>query len=350
MKNKIKILFVFNNLDVVNGISHYCKPILEYLSSSNDFELFILCGRFPEMKLKINNSCLMIDETINYDKRNIYNFIKIFFNFNNLLKKYNIDIVQTHHFYHSFIFKYLKLIHRIKVFQTIHGLIPNKGILPHFSADFYFVVSKHSYEYLKTKLINIKIIHYYFKRFKAKQNHSNNNIKFLISSRLCKEKGFEVLFDAIEILKNQKLYFDISIAGNGDMEDFVKSKCKKYKLNFLGQVNDIENIIPKFDVLINPIIGENEGVPTILIQAALNKLLIISSNYFGHEFYLNKNNSLIYNKANPRELAENIIYVSKNFHKLNKIRKNIYTDFRKEFYNKLNFESQFTIYKSFFNE
>ena len=38
-------------------------------------------------------------------------------------------------------------------------------------------------------------------------------------------------------------------------------------------------------------------MPTILIQVALNKLLIISSNYFGHEFYLNKNNSYLNSKT-----------------------------------------------------
>ena len=343
---KTKILHVYNNLDIVNGITSQAIPFINGINKTDQFEILLLLGKMPETKLKDFKN-IIIDKTFNYSERSFFTFLKTFTRAYKLIKKENIKIIHTHHFYHSFIFYLLKIFFRIKVILSVHGLIPQKGILPHFLADKIILVSKGNYDRLiklKPKLKNkITIIHHYYD-IKSK-TRNKNKIKFLIATRLVEDKGINILIEALKIIKNKKL--DITIAGEGELSELVIQSSKELGFKFVGVIKNIESKIKEYDVLINPIISkiEVEGFPTILVLAGLNNLAVVTSDFYGYNYYLNNENSFIYKKDSAKELAQTLIKVSKNKKLLQNKSLKLNSDF-KNIFNKNNLVELINFYKS----
>ena len=353
MKNKIKILHVLNNFDIVNGITTTCSVIFKEIDKSNEFELSLALGNKSESDIsKLNIKNIFIDKSFDYTKRNILNFIKAFYFSFKLIRNNNFDIIHTHHFYHSFIFSCLKIFGKFKVVRTIHGLIPNKGVLPHYYADEFISVSRGNLELLKIlkpKLISkIILIHNSHDLKLGKSKNHFVKMKFLVASRLTHEKGIHILLKAISILPKINRNFTISIAGNGELEEEVKIFCVKNKIIFLGTVKDIPKIINHYDCLISPIIGdeEKEGFPSIIAKSAMSKLAVISSDFTGYNYYLNNKNSFIYNKYNPDELAKTILKVANNRNIAIRKSEIIFKDFKLDFDKKENFDKLKQLYFS----
>lgn len=97
-------------------------------------------------------------------------------------------------------------------------------------------------------------------------------------------KGQKHLVEALNCLSDvEKNLIRINIVGNGEIKDELESYCKKNDLTryitFLGNRNDIENILSQNDIFILP--SHNEGLPIAILEAMRQGLPIVASNVGG---------------------------------------------------------------------
>lgn len=93
------------------------------------------------------------------------------------------------------------------------------------------------------------------------------------------------------IKKNDK--YRLCLVGNGEKFDFIKNEIKNRKLNdkivLTGKINNVDELINAFDVMILP--SKYEGLPMVLVEWEANGLFSIVSNKVTTE--ANINNSVI---------------------------------------------------------
>jgi GalNAc-alpha-(1->4)-GalNAc-alpha-(1->3)-diNAcBac-PP-undecaprenol alpha-1,4-N-acetyl-D-galactosaminyltransferase len=192
---------------------------------------------------------------------------------------------------------------------TNHGLIPEIGKLKHFNADHIIGVNKHILEYLiknkERKREHISLIPCGLPNFEQKRK-TNDKIRVIAGGRLIKEKGFEIYLNAVAKLPSEiKESAEFLLAGNGEDEHSLKELNKNTNagVKFLGIVSDFQKFLLDTHIFVMPTLSMEEGFPTILIEAALSKNLIISSKFRGFNFVLNNENSLLFEVGNTDELT-----------------------------------------------
>lgn len=140
-------------------------------------------------------------------------------------------------------------------------------------------------------------------------------IKFLISGRICKAKGHDLLVKAIQILLDNNIEdFEVYIAGRGDIKalcgkEFNKAVERKCKL--LGQVDKIWELRKNVDVEL--MCSRQEAFGRVTVEAMFSKLLVIGSNSGGTaELINNMQNGILFNSGDANDLAKQMMRVIKN--------------------------------------
>lgn len=97
--------------------------------------------------------------------------------------------------------------------------------------------------------------------------------------RLTEQKGYTVLLNAVSpVLKeNPDTYF--IIAGTGHLESYLQNQTKElgieHNVRFLGTRNDIEDLLPTFDIFVNSSLWE--GLPTVIMESMLAKVPVLAT-------------------------------------------------------------------------
>jgi len=135
-------------------------------------------------------------------------------------------------------------------------------------------------------------------------------IKIIAVGRLVKEKGYDILIEALYNIINKgiKLYCDIF--GDGPEKKNLIFQIIKYNLsNFIklkGVSSNIRKVIPKYDFLVIPSREESFGL--IVLEAYDAGIPVIASNTFGlREIVLNEKTGLFFEPNNAKSLAFQII-------------------------------------------
>lgn len=124
------------------------------------------------------------------------------------------------------------------------------------------------------------------KRFKFSNNNNPKKLNFLMSSRLIKEKGIYLYYEAAKYFKTkykEKIEFNLigfvdkNNPSSIDIEEIKLWKSSKI-INYLGATDNIEEIIKNMDCIILPSYY-SEGVPKSLLEgAAMGKPIITTNN------------------------------------------------------------------------
>lgn len=140
-------------------------------------------------------------------------------------------------------------------------------------------------------------------------------IKFLISGRICKAKGHDLLIKAIQILLDNNIEnFEVFVAGRGDIKalcgkEFNKEVERKCKL--LGQVDKIWELRKNMDVEL--MCSRQEAFGRVTVEAMFSKLLVIGSNSGGTaELIIDMQNGILFNPGDAYDLARQMMRVIKN--------------------------------------
>lgn len=340
MNKRIKILIITNQLLTTCGVSKHLLYFLAGIKDRNDIEFSILCGGGDAIDA-YKNLCkeIIVNPAFKHENRAAINFIKAFLFLFKLLAKNKYQIIHSHTHYGDNFAKLASYFIKVRTLQTVHGIIEPIGRLNHYPSKYFIAVNEHVYDYLtkqKNKSLNkIKLIRNGIPVPTNSMKAINQKLKIISAGRLIPEKGFDIFIEAISKLKKDTLdRAEFLIAGKGAFESELKELAKKQNVNldFIGEVKDLNFLLILTHIFVIASTSQSEGFPMAIIEAALNKNLIISSTFWGHDSILkDKINCLIFNVNDPKDLANKLEFAIENFRDLNEIIERSYDDVRKEF-------------------
>jgi glycosyltransferase involved in cell wall biosynthesis len=154
----------------------------------------------------------------------------------------------------------------------------------------------------------------------------NNDIWIGFSGRVAKEKGIEVLINAISSLNNQSNY-KLVIAGPhgkevaGESEYYLQIlrllKEKHIKHEFFGCLNKdkLGAFYQAIDILVLPSINQTEAFGMVQVESMLSGTPVIASNLPGVRVPINLSMmGIVINVGSVKELAESIKKIFTNYH------------------------------------
>lgn len=170
-----------------------------------------------------------------------------------------------------------------------------QNITINMGGDFYSVHSEENKNIIKNKL-NIK----------------EEQFVLLNLGRLSVQKNQQLLLKALNSIKEDN--FICLFVGEGPNETELKELAKAYqiegKVRFLGHRSDVEDLLNISDLLVQSSIFE--GFPNVFIEAASVGLPIVSTDV-GSSKTLVKNNGILVEPGNSKDLAKSIIEVKNNY-------------------------------------
>ena len=149
-----------------------------------------------------------------------------------------------------------------------------------------------------------------------KKHKPNRPAIFLGGTRLIEKKGIKYLIEASAILKSKGISHQIDIVGPGPQFNEFKNLIKQKELrNYVfihGEGNgtpfeEVKEFYKIADIFVLPSIetveGDVDGVPTVVIEAAIAKLPIITTNAGGITDLINETTGLIVPQRDADSLA-----------------------------------------------
>lgn len=333
----MKILILTNQLLITCGVSKHLLYFLQEVKKYPEYEFTIVCGGGDAID-SYKNLCkeVIVIPTIRHEKRSFYYFLKSVFLILRLQKKNGYSILHSQNHYAANIAQVVSKLIEVKTLQSIHGIIEPIGRLNHYPADYFIVVNEHILNYLikekDKEFESVRLIRSGMSvPFEIKKKREK--IVLIAAGRLIPLKGFEIYIRALSLLnKSTLMKAQFIIAGKGTMDiELVKlSKELGVEVNFIGEVVDLATYLSNTDIFICS--SYTEGFPITIIEAALSKNLIISSDFFGYNSILSDNlNALIFPKGNQIELAKKIEYAIENYQGLNFMIDRMFQQASKEF-------------------
>lgn len=140
-------------------------------------------------------------------------------------------------------------------------------------------------------------------------------VTFGFAGSIVENKNIKLILKALRDIYKKNIKCKIVIAGDGNLKSELINFCKENDLvenvDFLGVVNDMNTFYDKVDALILP--SYTEGVPLVVLEACINKKLIILTNNSGIDDILEKN--VDYISIDPRDyrkLGDIMVDICKN--------------------------------------
>jgi glycosyltransferase involved in cell wall biosynthesis len=167
-----------------------------------------------------------------------------------------------------------------------------------------------------------KEIAYRRSSFRKKSDLGENVPVIGVIGRLVWQKGFKYFIGAIpDVLKEFK-DAKFLLVGEGKLEDELKVKSKKLKLEdkiiFTGFMDDIRDVLASIDILVIPSL--QEGLPVVLLEAMAMKKPIVAANIEGiMEILENSVSGLLVPPRDIKALAEAVIDLLKHEDKANQM-------------------------------
>lgn len=304
MINKIKILYIIDNIKISSGVSSVIMNYYRKIDKERfqiDFLLMTKYKESYEKELKENGSKL-------YYLKNKVSIIKIMDikkEIKEFFKNNKYDIVELHAPTFSFLFLKIAKKQNIPIrivhsHSTIHSSNKIKNMLSIIMnvkmkkyANRFFACSQKSGEYWYGKKVcnssnyelitnGVNIDKYNFDEKVRNKLRKKYNIedKVVIGfvGRISKEKNIEFFIDVMKkiIEKNKKYVF--LLVGDGKKIENLKRNSKKIEKNviFLGNKNDVNIQLNCMDMLVLP--SKREGLPMVAIEAQLTGLHCFLSN------------------------------------------------------------------------
>lgn len=341
------------------------KVVYQICKESDGENMFIAStgGCLIEQLDSLNLKSIKIPDI---DNKNPINILRTFIILFRTVKKYNIQIIHSHHrmaaFYSRIICIFCKKIKRI---YTAHNVFFNKKALLRFSLKKSEIVAVG--DGVKENLINIygiepskiKIIYNSIEKPKEivppKDDFIyNKKNKIFVGSigRLNEQKGFDVFIKAMsEIIKKDNNVYGI-IIGDGELKNEMIMLCKELKIErniiFLGYRKDVFELIKCMDFIV--LASRWEGFPLTPIETFSMKKTIIASNIKGNnEIIIDNNNGLLFEKDNIKELQEKIIYLVKNQSFKQKLEENALKSYLEKYSYRTFIEKYMNLYKETMN-
>lgn len=165
-----------------------------------------------------------------------------------------------------------------------------------------------------------------------KFNLNENILTIGFIGRLVNQKGLKYLFEACALI--QKENWQLLIVGDGPYKHKLITLSKQHKIEkkivFIGQRNDVYNILSIIDIFVLPSLFE--GFPISILEAMAAEKPIIATNINGiPEAIQHKKNGYLIDSQNNKELASAITHLLTNPYERSRIAKNARETFLSRF-------------------
>jgi glycosyltransferase involved in cell wall biosynthesis len=229
----------------------------------------------------------------------------------------------------------------LKSISNVHKLIRETRKKVVSKADFFISISQEiklelvNYGIKEEKIINIpngvEVNKYYpislveRKELRIKLSIDPDAIVVLYAGSLNKRKGIYDLLDACKLIDNlQGKKIEIVLCGpdhENVYDKHIRNKLFPVNINYKGNVDNINEYYQAADIFILP--SYSEGLPNVLLEAAMSGLALIASDIGGNrDIVVDGYSGLLYNLGDSKLLKEKILslindnekrlYLSKN--------------------------------------
>lgn len=137
--------------------------------------------------------------------------------------------------------------------------------------------------------------------FRQLNNISDTAFVLLFVAHRFKQKGLQVIVNALESIENNNIH--VLVAGNGNPNEITfKSQRVQSNIHFIGTVKKMHQLYSTSDALIHPTLGDTFGM--VALEAMSHKLPVIMSGpkFCGFSEHLNNNEALLLD--NPKDFNE----------------------------------------------
>jgi L-malate glycosyltransferase len=145
--------------------------------------------------------------------------------------------------------------------------------------------------------------------------YKSNNTVLLAVGSLNAHKGYDVLINAISLVRKSYSKFILLVAGEGRERRKIEILIEELQLSahvkLLGIVDDIHSLLPCADIFINS--SKREGLPMTLIEAMAHGIPIVATDVGGNsEVVIENETGFLINSNDPRSLADAILKLIKD--------------------------------------
>jgi glycosyltransferase involved in cell wall biosynthesis len=146
--------------------------------------------------------------------------------------------------------------------------------------------------------------------FTTKKHADLHTKRILAIGRLTKQKGFDMLIEAVSMIKKicQEQEWEVKIIGSGNDEDMLKNKINDLNINNIVKIcPPTDDVISEYqNASIYAMSSRYEGFPMVLIEAQSVGLPIVSFNCpeGPEEIVINTRNGLLIENENIRQMAD----------------------------------------------
>jgi glycosyltransferase involved in cell wall biosynthesis len=316
----MNLLYLTENVIYVSGVSKHLYYLLNDLSKDKNYNIILVCpgGDFIDEFKKLNIK-VIIKKEISHNNRSILNILKSIWFIYRLVNKNKIQIIHSHNHYTANIAWWVSKFTKLITLQTIHGIQPSGGRLPHFIADYFISVNRNAINYLvsigKDKdrifFVNLGI------PFPEHHVKKSNELKVILASRLIPEKGADIYLNAIALIKGRlKEKVSFYLAGDGECENELMDQISRLKIDviFLGKLKNTNDYLKDTHIFVIPSWSQSEGFPVTFVEAALNENLIVTSDFISlKEVFKEDRDCLVFYNNDPEQLAEKIKLAVNNY-------------------------------------
>lgn len=130
------------------------------------------------------------------------------------------------------------------------------------------------------------------------QINIDNTFSILAGGRLIYRKGFDLLFDAIEIIPKE-FAFKIVLVGDGPLYGHLKSRINssemlKNRVSMIGKVphSEMEKLYRSSNIFVMPSLRETTG--SVILEALENGIPVVTANMFGARIILDDSCGYLY--------------------------------------------------------
>ena len=139
---------------------------------------------------------------------------------------------------------------------------------------------------------------------------SGDVLNVIAAGRLSREKGYDVLLEAVALIGKSAPSFVISIYGHGPDEEMLKNMADKLgitdRVKFRGFVDNIKPLLRRADFMVLP--SRSEGMPNVVLEAWSQKLGVLSTAVGGvPEMIESGQNGLLVPSEDPKALSEGLL-------------------------------------------
>jgi glycosyltransferase involved in cell wall biosynthesis len=250
-----------------------------------------------------------------------------FFKFRKLVRAEKPDIVHTHLFWPTFIARFA-VPKRTPLITTIHAFVATSGEYKHWYIRF---LDKFSYKFRKSIIIvvakgaldeyfsflNLKPYKAYalysfvdIERFNVDRISSaknNSAFKLVAVGALRLQKNYPYIINAMALIKDKNIELDIYGAGNLQEELQQHIIATGAKVSLKGQVKNIEEVIPQYDLFVMS--STYEGFSLGILEAMAMRIPLLLSDIASFKEQC-EDNAWYFSLADVQDAASQIVALS----------------------------------------